>query len=560
MFTLKPSRVPGRGVWLFIAFAFLALMLALGAGAPAVRGQAADETYPTDAEVAAGLQPVVLSESRRGDKTTIVLEIPAGADTFTTSNHPDTNWSNDPNMRVGFNLTQSLGAQRMFIFFNTNMIPSNATIESAQLRLFLNSGAPNGDATMGLLGRFLSTSWDASTLTWNSYNPSWGAEIGVGQVDTVVGWKQANVTDPVAQWVSGARPNNGVMIQGDETPQNRERVFTTLNANNGLHPRIVVTYNVNVDTTPPTSSMTALPQWSLGTFHVEWDGSDNPNGSGIRHFDVQFRANNGAWQNWITATTGRSASFTGQHGNRYDFRVRAVDFANNVQAFPNNPNTSTTVDTVLPTSGMNPLPQFTFANDFTVSWTGSDALSGIRHFDVDFQKDDGPWQPLVAATTQTTAQFLGAQAGARYSFRVRAVDRAGNIQPFTSGAQASTTISTGNPEAEIVPFIPNVTQQTSFLVQWAGHAAPGSNITTYDVQVSFNGGPWQAWLSGVTTTSQTFNATQGDGIYAFQVRARDNIGRVGDFSTGSGNGIAVDNVEPFITLRSFFPFSIEDAD
>ncbi len=559
MHTLLPSRVPGRGVWLVVASLLLILVLALGAGAPAARGQTADGEYPTDAEVAAGLEPVVLSQTRRGDETTLTVEIPAGADTFTTSNRPDTNWSNDPNMRVGFNLAQSNGAQRIYIFFDMGIIPSNANVQSAQLRMFLNSAAPTGDQNMGLLARFLSTPWDANTLTWNSYNPSWGSEIGVGQVDTIPGWKQADITGPVAQWVSGARPNNGILIQGDETPQHRERVFSTLNAGNNLHPRIVVTYSIG-DNTPPTSSIRALPQWSLGTFLVEWDGSDNPGGSGVRHFDVQFRVNNGNWQNWIMATTGRSASFTGQHGNRYDFRVRAVDFANNFQNFPNNPNTSTTVDTVMPTSGMNPLPQFTFSNDFTVSWTGSDALSGIRHFDVDFKKDEGPWQALVRATTQTTAQFLGGEEGADYSFRVRAVDRAGNIQPFTSAAQAETTISTGRPQAEIVPFIPNVTQQTSFLVQWTGHAAPGSTVASYDVQVSFNDGPWQAWLSGVVTTSQTYNAQQGDGVYSFRVRARDNLGRVGQFDASFGNGMAVDNVEPFIIPRSLLPFIPEDAD
>jgi hypothetical protein len=239
----------------------MTLLLALSAAtAPAQESQPGE--YPSDAEVSAKLEPVVLSETREGDVTTITLEIPAGADTFTSSGQPNTNWSTDPNLRVGFNQTLGLGAERIFLFFDVSSIPSNATIQSAQLRAFLNGFSPIGDAPMGLLARFLTTSWDAATLTWNNYNPQWGAEIGVGQIPATTGWIQANATGPVAEWVSGQRVNNGLFIQGDETPQQRERIFTALNANNGLHPRLVVTYDVIVDTTPPTSSVQALPQWS----------------------------------------------------------------------------------------------------------------------------------------------------------------------------------------------------------------------------------------------------------------------------------------------------------
>lgn len=544
-------RISGRYARLLIATILMAFLLVMTTAAAPAQAAQADDNYPSDAEVAATLEPVILSESRRGDVATISIEIPVGADTFTSSNRPNMNWGSDPNLRVGFNLTQGNGAERIYLFFSVASIPSGATVQSARLRAFLNGSSPNGDAPMGLLARFLNSPWDAATLTWANYTPSWGAEIGVGQVPATTGWIEAEIGGAVQEWVSGTRANNGILIQGDETPQQRERVFTAINANDGLHPRLIVTYDITIDTTPPTSRVTALPQWSPGTFTVNWTGSDNPGGSGIRHYDVQFRSNGGEWQNWQTATTATSATFTGQNNNLYEFRVRAVDNANNVEAFPNDPEASTRVDTIPPSASMNSLPQFTFSSNFIVTWSGTDAGSGIAHYDVEYQVNNGPWQAFISTTTSSSGQVTGAVAGLTYGFRVRAVDRVGNVQAFSLGSQAETTISIGDPDAFIVPFNPALATQNVFVVQWDGTPTPGTTITSYDIQYRFNDGPWQTWLSNFPGTSQQFTAQNGDGSYAFQVRARDSGGRLSNFRGGPASSIAVDTQAPFITVRGY---------
>ncbi len=552
------NRKPRRVARLLVIGVLMTLLLALTAvAAPAQEGTAEDK-YPTDAEVAATLETIVLEETREGDVKTITLEIPVLEDTFTTSGLPSQNWGNNPNLRVGFNVAQGFGAERIFLRFNVNQIPSSAIVQSARLRAFINGFSPNGDAPMGLLARFLNSQWNESILTWNNFNPSWGAEIGVGQIPPTTGWIEADITNPVAQWVSGQRPNFGMMIQGDETPQQRERIFTAMNANNGFHSRLIVTYVI--DTTPPTSSMTALPQWSAATFTVRWTGTDGTDGSGIRHYDVQFRANGGAWQNWQTATTATSANFTGQNGILYDFRVRAVDIANNVEAFRNNPDASTTVDTMPPTASVNALPQFTFSPNFTVSWGGSDTGSGpnggsgIASYDVQFQVNGGPWETFALGTTTTSGQVLNVLSGETYGFRARAVDRLGNVGAFPAASQAQTTVTLGDPTASIVPFNPPIVLQNTFPVNWTGTAPSGTSVVSYDIQFRYNNGPWQTWLANVGGTSQTFTAAQGDGVYEFEVRARDNAGRVGVFYGGPGNSIAVNVQGPPIIVGGLLPF------
>lgn len=552
-------RAGGRFRLLVITLALTFLLAVFAAPAPA-QGNSGDESeQPATSGSTIKREPIILSQVESAGVTTITVDIPAGADTFTTSGQPNRNWSSDPNMRVGFNQTLGNGAQRTFLFFDVSSIPSNATIQSADLRVFLNSSSPAGDPPMAMLARFLSSPWDASILTWNNFNPSWGAEIGVDDIPASFGWIEASFTGPVAEWVSGTRPNFGIMVQGDETPRQRERVFTTLDAGNSNFPRIRVTYEI--DTTPPTSSITALPQWSRPTFTVNWNGQDNPGGSGVRHFDIQFRVNGGGWQNWQMSTPQRSASFTGTNGNLYEFRSRAVDNAGNVGAFPGGPEAGTTVDGNPPNASVNPLPPYTFNNTFNVSWAGTDTGSGpnggsgIHFFDVEFQLDGGPWQPFATATTTTQGTVLNALPGQIYGFRARAVDRVGNAQPFPNSAQAQTMISTGRPTAAIVPFSTAIVSQATFNVQWTGQAAPGSVVLAYDVQYRFNGGPWQDWLNNISGTSSSFTATYGDGVYEFQVRARDNQGRIGLFSGGPQASIIVDIVAPFVTPQFFFPMT-----
>ncbi len=69
-----------------------------------------------------------------------------------------------------------------------------------------------------------------------------------------------------------------------------------------------------------------------------------------------------------------------------------------------------------------------------------------------------------------------------------------------------------------------------FIVTWA--AKDTSTVTSYDVQVSANGGAWATWLTGTRATSDVWLGRDGVG-YAFRVRARDSKGNTGAFNIGS---------------------------
>jgi hypothetical protein len=334
---------------------------------------------------------------------------------------------------------------------------------------------------------------------------------------------------------------------------------------------LIVDYTYSPDTTPPTSSVNPLPQWSQDAFTVTWDGSDNDGGSGIAYFDVQYNTNAGTWLNWKMHTTDRSAEFQGgANGVLYQFRTRAVDNAGNAEAWSGS-QAQTTVDTLPPSVSVEPLPQYTTSQSAIIRWGGSDNSggSGIAKYDVEWREEGGVWQQLTYDTTSTSLQVTGGENGVTYEFRARGTDNAGNVQPWSETAQAQTTVVL-NPVSNVLPFSPPILRHTdpvtdSFEVQWAGFTAPGTTVVSYEVRYKFNDGAWQTWLPATTKTSERFQipvppgTTVGpDGIYYFEVAATNSLGQKEDFSSEPEASIVIDRHAPYITITSFFPMMVKE--
>jgi uncharacterized repeat protein (TIGR01451 family) len=75
-----------------------------------------------------------------------------------------------------------------------------------------------------------------------------------------------------------------------------------------------------------------------------------------------------------------------------------------------------------------------------------------------------------------------------------------------------------------VQSLANSVAQASFPVQWIGQDdANGSGLTSYDIFVAVDRGPWTLWLAGATNTSAVFSGEVGH-RYAFFSVAQDNAG------------------------------------
>jgi hypothetical protein len=279
-----------------------------------------------------------------------------------------------------------------------------------------------------------------------------------------------------------------------------------------------------VDSTPPSSSVASLPPFSPAAFTVSWSGQDNAGGSGIAGLDIFVSDNGGPFTAWQTGTTQTSAVFAGQDGHAYAFYSVATDWAGNREGTPATPEASTEVDAVPPSSSVSPLPGFSNAASFTVSWSGQDSAggSGVASYDVFVSDDRGPFTAWLTGSTQTSAVFAG-QDGHAYAFYSVATDNVGNRQPAPAAAQAGTAVDATPPRSSVSP-LPSVSNAATFTVSWSGSDnAGGSGIASYDVFVSDDGGPFTAWLIGTTRTSAPFTG-QGGHAYAFYSLATDRAG------------------------------------
>lgn len=99
-----------------------------------------------------------------------------------------------------------------------------------------------------------------------------------------------------------------------------------------------------VESLPPRSTVETLPEYSRNGVEVRWGGVDS-GGSGIKSYDVQTRQDSRPWANWKTNTTDTAAAFSGAAGSTFQFRARARDNAQNLEAWPTSADTTTVLYT-----------------------------------------------------------------------------------------------------------------------------------------------------------------------------------------------------------------------
>jgi len=122
------------------------------------------------------------------------------------------------------------------------------------------------------------------------------------------------------------------------------------------------------DIIPPTSTM-FKPANQTGEIELNWQGEDNPGGSGIYCYDVFVNKNNDGYIQIQNKTPNTSMTFTVENGIKYEFYTLATDSAGNIEiktkipdiTVPEEPQTSTITLNANPNEGGNPSGGGTFA-------------------------------------------------------------------------------------------------------------------------------------------------------------------------------------------------------
>jgi len=222
---------------------------------------------------------------------------------------------------------------------------------------------------------------------------------------------------------------------------------TVTGLSNGTAYAVVVTAVNAAGTSPASSPSTAVtPQASDKTAPTVALGSRPPSWTRSRSVSVAFLGSDpddaGAALTATCTRDGTSAACsspytaTGLAEGRHSLSVQLHDATGNLSKVVS---TSWTVDTVAPSVAMPVRPVFGLSSYMVVSWSGSDARSGIASFDVRYSRAayttglsawvyPASWQH----TTVLTATLTRVLSGYDYCFAARSRDRAGNVSGWSA--------------------------------------------------------------------------------------------------------------------------------
>src|SRR5205807_1519085 len=191
---------------------------------------------------------------------------------------------------------------------------------------------------------------------------------------------------------------------------------------------------VTVDTTPPVLSITypgAGAMLATGNVTVAWAASDAT--SGLDHFELSL--DGGAVT--VLGPTEGNHTFAGLSQGSHTATLVAFDLAGHTTAVAR----SFTVDTTAPSIALSaPAAGYLSTGNVLVTWTASDATSGIDHFEV--RLDGGT--PINVPGGTATYTFTSLSDGT-HTLALRAFDRAGN----TILVSATMTVDTAAPIASL---------------------------------------------------------------------------------------------------------------
>lgn len=143
-------------------------------------------------------------------------------------------------------------------------------------------------------------------------------------------------------------------------------------------------------------------------------------------------------QSWLGVVTTHSHTFGADYSNLY---WRVLLSRTDLPLLSSNP-TRFGLDATPPVSAVrSPLYYLAASGTYVIDWQGTDTLSGVDRYHIDFRVNGSPWARWLTDTRGLTAFFRPPIPGNVYEFRSIGVDRAGNSEAATDAADAGTNVA-----------------------------------------------------------------------------------------------------------------------
>ena len=305
------------------------------------------------------------------------------------------------------------------------------------------------------------------------------------------------------------------------------------------------------DTTPPTQpgTLTATAA-SSGEIDLSWGAStDNV---AVTGYDIE-RCQGAFCTNFTqigttgaTTTTYKDTGLTAS--TAYSYRVRAFDAAGNLSAYSNTGTATTqSVDTTPPTQPGTLTATAASGGEIDLSWGASTDNVAVTGYDVERCQGSSCTnfaQIGTTGATTTTYKDTGLTASTAYSYRVRAIDAAGNLSPYSNTASATTQSVDATPPTQPAALTATAVSSGEVDLSWSA-STDNVGVTGYEIdrcqnpgcQKPVNGQPSPnfapiATVNGTTTTYKDTSVSAST-FYSYEVRAFDAAGNDSTFSPNS---------------------------
>ena len=160
-------------------------------------------------------------------------------------------------------------------------------------------------------------------------------------------------------------------------------------------------------------------------------------------------------ETWSTAVLNHTIDFVTEQPVLYWQATAVVSKTNGLTETLNTPLIQFGIDNTVPTATITAVYQMPHGDDFLVNWQGTDDISGISGYKLEYRlKGDTTWSTWLTDTTAVSGIFTPPDPAQFYEFRILAQDAANNTQPAdTPAAALGTEQAIPLPHAIMLPFV-----------------------------------------------------------------------------------------------------------
>src|SRR2546425_162542 len=301
----------------------------------------------------------------------------------------------------------------------------------------------------------------------------------------------------------------------------------------------VASATTSADTTPPTApaSLTATASTSAYSISLSWAAATDD--VGVTGYRLE-RCTGAECSTFTLVATPTATSYTDTAlapSTSYSYRVKAVDAASTVggggvaagnseRPAPPAATASTSADTTPPSAPTGLTAAAASATQISLTWAASTDDVGVTGYRVErCQGAECTTFTPVATPPGTSDSDTGLSPITSYSYRVKALDAAGNVSTASAPATASTLADTTPPSAPATLTV-TAASATQISLTWAA-STDDVGVTGYGVE-RCTGADCASFTPIATPTGTTYSDTglSPSTSYSYQVRAGDAAGNV----------------------------------